>query len=282
MIEKTPYHFEKNYISIPDKEEIVSFLKEEKGLDFSGYSEASVRRRVSKILSDLRLENVQEYITYLRNDSSAVKGFIERFTVNVTEMFRDPQFYKTMLIDVLPTLQKLEKISVWSAGCSSGEELLSLAILFKENGLLERTTFLGSDLSPKVLEQAKTGSYKERNLATYEKPYFDSGGKHKLGDYYSTYGTDGVFDKDLRANFRFEKFNLVTDVQTQQFDLVVCRNVLIYFNSQLQNSVFKSLNISLKPGGFLAVGSKESVIFYEDKGSYIEVKPESKIYQKNQ
>lgn len=280
MTENYQFNVEKNYISLEDKALLIDFLLKEKGIDFSEYSEASVRRRISKILSEIRIPNVKEYIEYLKDEEDALQEFIEKFTVNVTEMFRDPYFFESLIKYLFPLFHQKDRIKIWSAGCSTGEEVLSLAILLKEHGLLNKAEILGTDLSDFVLEQAESRIYKIRHLESYNKAYRDSGGKHELSKYYTTKGDEAQFEDGLYENIRFEKFNLVEDQITQEFDLVVCRNVLIYFNASLQDKVIQKLNKSLLIDGHMALGSKESVIFYTDRKRFNELIPESKIYQK--
>lgn len=280
MIENHLYNVEKNYISLEDKDLLLDFLLKEKDLDFRDYSEASVRRRIAKILSELRISDVATYIEYLKNEEEALAQFIEKFTVNVTEMFRDPFFYQSLAKVVFPTFQQKEKVKIWSAGCSTGEEVLSLAIILHENGLLERTQILGTDLSNSVLDVAANKTYKARHLEGFSKAYVDSGGKASLAEYYSKNGENGKFSDDLYQNIKFEKHNLVDGEALSGYDLIICRNVLIYFNAKLQHKVISTFNKSLTPRGFLALGSKESVIFFNDRLQFKELIPETKIYQR--
>ncbi len=280
MIENHFYNVEKNYISLEDKDLLLNFLLKEKGLDFRDYSEASVRRRIAKILSELHINSVTAYIEYLREEEKALAQFIEKFTVNVTEMFRDPFFYNTLVKSVFPVLKQKEKVKIWSAGCSTGEEVLSIAIILHENGLLNKTQILGTDLSNSVLDVAAKKTYKLRHLEGFSKAYKDSGGNSTLAEYYSRNGEYGTFSDDLYKNIKFEKHNLVNGEGYSGFDLIICRNVLIYFNANLQHKVISTFNRSLNPRSFLALGSKESVIFYNDRLQFKELIPESKIYQK--
>jgi chemotaxis protein methyltransferase CheR len=280
MIENHLYNVEKNYVSLEDKDMLLDFLMKEKALDFREYSEASVRRRIAKILSELNINDVSTYIDYLRDEDGAMGQFIERFTVNVTEMFRDPSFYSTLAKTVLKDLQVKEKIKIWSAGCSTGEEVVSLAILLHENNLLNKTQILGTDLSDMVLETAKKRAYKVRHLESFNKAYTDAGGKHSLAEYYTINGEYGIMAEDLYRNISFEKHNLVGGLPNSGFDLIICRNVLIYFNANLQNKVITTFNKSLNPRGYLALGSKESVIFFNHRLQFKEVVQDSRIYQK--
>ncbi|MGB0176855.1 MAG: CheR family methyltransferase, partial [Owenweeksia sp.] len=207
--------------------------------------------------------------------------FIEKFTVNVTEMFRDPHFYKTLEEKIFPVLKQKDHIRIWSAGCSSGEEILSLSILLYELNLLHKCSILGTDINPKMLDIARSLTYKIRHIKTYFKPYLYAGGQHGLEKYFTTHGEHAIFNSFLHNNVRFKTFNLLDHLTEENpFDLVVCRNVLIYFKSTLQNKVIDNLCSNLKPGGFLGLGSKESIIFYENKSDFKEIDLESKLYQK--
>ncbi len=280
MLENRLYNAEKNYVSLKDKDLLLDFLLIEKGLDFREYSEASVRRRITKILAELNFSGVKQYVDYLREEDKALNEFIEKFTVNVTELFRDPFFYNTMVKMVFPVLKQKEKVKIWSAGCSTGEEVLSMAIILHEKGLLNKTEILGTDLSASVINVAAKKTYKLRHIESFNRAYHDSGGAANLAEYFSRNGDFGTFDDDLYRNVRFEQHDLVSGKPFEDFDLIICRNVLIYFNANLQHRVIAKFNKSLKQGGFMALGSKESIIFYNDRLQFKEVTQDSKIYQK--
>ncbi len=272
--------FEKNYVSLEDKDSLIIFLKTECGLDFTDYSEASVRRRIAKILSELKISNVSHYIDYLREEEGAIEEFIEKFTVNVTEMYRDPFFYKVLVKKVFSTWHNLEEIKVWSAGCSTGEEVLSLAIFLAENNLLYKTKILATDLSPSVLKKARSRTYDLKHLASYQDSYKDAGGTDQLETYYERKNQSGIFKEFLYKNIEFDTHNLTTELYKEGFDLIICRNVLIYFNPKLQDKVIGQFTNSLKLGGHLVLGSKESVIFYQERNKLKELESEAKIYQR--
>lgn len=274
------YNVEKNYVSLEEKDLLINFLKKEKQLDFSEYSEASVRRRIAKILTELRISDVNTYIRHLSEESAAMDQFIELFTVNVTEMFRDPFFYQTLINKVFPLLAKKDEIRIWSAGCSTGEEVLSLAILLEEHGLLHKTTILGTDLSERVLEVARKRTYKLRHLEGYRTAYLDSGGKYSLDKYFTIQGEEGTFDDSLYTGITFKKHNVTGEPYTNAFEAVICRNVLIYFNASLQDKVIGMFSRALTKEGFLMLGSKESALFYQDRMQFQEIELESRIYQK--
>lgn len=271
---------EKHYISISQKESLLSFLSSEYGLDFSEYSEASVRRRLTKILNEHNIGSIDGFIEYLKNLPEGRDYFLQKFTVNVTEMFRDPAFYNTLIEKVFVEWQKKEHVRIWSAGCSSGEEVLSLAILLEEHGLLEKTHIIGTDLNKKVLKDAKNSSYSMRHVKTYSRPYEQAGGNSKLELYYTTTGDQVKFNPSLYESLQFEQMDLMSESPKGEFDMVICRNVLIYFMASLQNKVIQRLYEKVIPRGILALGSKESVIFFNHKKAFQEIESESKIYRK--
>lgn len=280
MKDPRPYYPEKNHISTEQKDLLLKYLKDNLGLNIGEYSESSVRRRISKILNELRFEDVREYIQYLENQENPREVFLEKFTVNVTEMFRDPGFYACFARMIKTVSEEKDHIRIWSAGCSSGEETLSLAILLKEINVLHKTSILGTDLSVSVLKRAESMTYKQRHVSNYEESYKDAGGKFSLEKYYSQQGENVIFDSDLYRSTSFMENDLMTSPPASDFDIVICRNVLIYFNPQLQNSVLGKFNSSLNDDGHLILGSKESIIFFDNRDLFVEIEPESSIYKK--
>lgn len=281
MIKNQPYDLENNYISLESKDKLICFLKDKYRLDFSEYSEASVRRRISKILIELRMPDVDTYLAYLEKDRAALDEFIEKFTVNVTEMFRDPFFYKLLVQTVFETWKDKKDIKIWSAGCSTGEEVLSMAIMLREHGLLDKTQITGTDLSEGALRKARTRCYELRHFEGYTKAYEEAGGKNHLKDYFFQDSANQLTAiNDFYEHIEFKQNNLISEEFANDFDMIVCRNVLIYFNANLQDKVIDRFEKSLKSGGYLVLGAKESVVFYHNKFKIREIKPESRIYQK--
>ncbi len=260
---------------------MLDFLDQEYQLSLKEYSEASVRRRITKMLNEFGLDRVEKLCEFLQSRSDGKQLFIEKFTVNVTEMFRDPHFYKALEDKVISVLKSRENIRIWAAGCSSGEEILSLCILLYEMDLLHKCHILGTDLNSKMLDEANNRTYKTRHVSTYMKPYLYAGGRYGLEKYFTTHGENAIFHAFLHENVSFKEHNLMEPLGEEPgFDLIVCRNVLIYFKSTLQNRVIAYLDKALRAGGFLGLGSKESIIFYHGKNHFKEIDLESKIYQK--
>lgn len=273
-------HPEQIYISIEQKDQLLHYLKNYQNLNFEDYSESSVRRRITKILNELHLKDVNAYIKYLEKAENARQKFVDSFTVNVTEMFRDPFFYASLIELLQKETNDDKKFRIWSAGCSSGEETLSIAILLAESGLLDRVEILGTDLSKSIIDKARSGTYKLRHVLGYEKAYEEAGGNLSLSHYYTRNGENVKFDSDIYRSVEFKENDLTTPPPSSGFDLIICRNVLIYFNAQLQDSILNKFAEALNKDGYIALGSKESLIFFQGRHRFSEVKPESRIYKK--
>ena len=250
------------------------------GYDFSGYSRASVYRRIKRFLINRELPDVAALKKVVFSDSFFFESFLQEITVNVTEMFRDPDFFLSLRKNVLPIISTYPHIKIWDAGCSTGEELFSLAILLQEEGLLERTRIYATDLNQKVLKQAKEGIFSAKHLPDYTSGYYASGGKKEFSSYYiSNYGSL-KFNSSLIKNVVFYPHNLATDSSFNEFHLILCRNVLIYFNSSLQDQVFKLFNKSLVRLGYLALGKKETLSMSDINASFNFVDKDNRIYRK--
>ena len=195
-------------------------------------------------------------------------------------MLRDPSFYANIRTSILPKLKHLPEINIWSAGCSSGEEIMSLAIVLYEEGLLQKTRILGSDISPKVIKEAQDNVYKLRNLKAYKQAYLQAGGKRDLDDYIITTGEHISFENFLRDKVSFRQLNLLDTMFYSRFNLILCRNVLIYFNASLQNKIIDHFRLALTEDGVLGLGSKESILFYKQREWFQEVDVENKIYRR--
>jgi chemotaxis protein methyltransferase CheR len=231
------------------------------GYDFSGYSEASFRRRIERIYQLDGFENFPEFLSKVQSDESYFKHMIEEITVNVTEMFRDPTFYKTLRTAILPLLATKPFIRIWHAGCSTGEEVFSIAILLKELNLLEKSLLYATDLNPAVLETAKKGVFPLRVIQQYAENYRIASGKNDFSAYYTANYGYAKFGNDLISRMVFSQHNLVTDGSFNEFDLILCRNVLIYFDKDFQRIALELFDQSLSKLGFLALGTKETIKF---------------------
>ncbi|GGG04532.1 CheR family methyltransferase [Pontibacter amylolyticus] len=251
------------------------------GYDFSGYARASVYRRIRRFLGQKHLQSIEDLRKFLFTDSFFFENFLQEITVNVTEMFRDPTFYKSLRENVLPILSTYPFIKVWDAGCSTGEELFSLAILLDEEGLLGRTKIYATDINQKVLRQAKDGIFSATNMTAYTAAYYAAGGKRDFAEYYTSNYGSVKFNSSLVRNVVFYPHNLATDSSFNEFHLIVCRNVLIYFNRALQERVYQLFDESLVDLGYLALGKKETLAMSGISDRYDFVDKNNRIYRKN-
>lgn len=250
------------------------------GYNFSNYSKAHLKRRILHRLNLSGLQTISELQNKILWDKTFYKTFLQDLSINVTEMFRDPQFYLNFRLKVIPELSTYAHIKVWHAGCSTGEEVYSLAIMLQEEGILHKTRIYATDFNKQVLETAKQGIYDRKEMDLYANNYLESGGKGLLSDYYtSKYGLV-LLDQTLAKNVVFADHNLVTDGIFAEVHLVFCRNVLIYFDKTLQSHVLGLFTNSLTKRGFLCLGTKESLQFSTVENEYETVDKEYKIYKK--
>ncbi len=240
---------------------LLNDLQEVYGYDFNGYSKASLKRRVQRLFSLDRFPSFAEFRFRLRNDEVYLKRFVEEITVNVTEMFRDPSFYHVLRKELLPTLATYPFIRIWHAGCATGEEVYSMAILLHEADLLKKSILYATDINPNALERAKAGIFPLSAMKQYSENYILSGGTHDFSSYYTTRYSYAKFNQDLSLKMVFATHNLVSDGSFNQFQLIMCRNVMIYFEKPLQDRVLQLFDQSLEPLGFLALGAKETLRF---------------------
>lgn len=265
-----------------DNEQVEMLLNdvlEAHGYDFLEYSHASIKRRITRLYSLDSFVSFAEFRYAVKTDKQYFKRFLEEITVNVTEMFRDPTFYKSLRNDVLPVLGTYPFIRIWVAGCSTGEEAYSLAILLKELNLLNKSLIYATDINPSVLEKAKKGMFPLNYLKGYSENYVQSGGLKDFSSYYTANYSLVKFDESLSNKMIFSTHNLVSDHSFNEFQLILCRNVLIYFDKDLQHKVFHLFDNSLEKLGFLALGSKESLDFWSNAKDYKRIKNE-KIWRK--
>jgi len=242
-------------------EVLLNDLLELYGYDFTDYARASFKRRINRLFSLDGFPSFAEFRYRIRNDHEYLKRFIEEVTVNVTEMFRDASFYRALRSEVLSVLDTYPFIRIWHAGCSTGEEVYSMAILLKEEGLLHKSLLYATDINPLVLEQARSGIYSLTYMKQYSENYINAGGKHDFSSYYSASYDRVKFDDSLRGKMIFATHNLVSDRSFNEFQLILCRNVLIYFDKDLQHKVFQLFDDSLETLGFIGLGAKETLRF---------------------
>ena len=250
------------------------------GYDFTDYSKASIKRRINRLFTLDRFPSFAEFRYRLRSDPAYVRRFIEQITVPVTEMFRDPAFYQTLREEVLPILGTYPFIRIWHAGCATGEEVYSMAIMLKEANLLHKSLLYATDINPEVLEKARKGIFQLSQMKQYSENYIASGGKNEFSAYYSANYDVAKFDQTLSNKMIFATHNLVSDRSFNEFQLILCRNVLIYFDRNLQSRVFQLFDESLDNLGFLALGSKETIRFSSIAPKFKQVGTKEKIWRK--
>ncbi|SDL12315.1 MCP methyltransferase, CheR-type [Siphonobacter aquaeclarae] len=265
-----------------DEEEIsllLSDLYDLYGYDFSNYARASLRRRISRLCLLDKFPSFAELRYRVRTDPDYLMRFVEEITVNVTEMFRDPEFYRFVRETVLPDLGSKPFIRIWHAGCSTGEEVYSMAILLQEAGLLKKSLLYATDLNPSVLEKARRGIFPLHMMKQYSENYVMGGGKADFSDYYTAHYGQAKFREELSEKMIFSTHNLVSDRSFNEFDFILCRNVLIYFDKDLQEHVLRLFDASLGTLGYLALGTKETIRFSSVQRSYRQVSKE-KVWRK--
>ena len=250
------------------------------GYDFTNYSRASLKRRLTRLMTTDRFLSFAEFRYRLWQDKEYFKRFVEEITVNVTEMFRDAHFYRTLREEVLPVLATAPLIRIWHAGCSTGEEVYSMAILLKEANLLHKSLLYATDINPSVLENVRRGMFPMNQMKQYSENYIMSGGREDFSRYYTAQYNSAKFDEALGAKVVLATHNLVSDGSFNEFQLILCRNVLIYFDKPLQDRVLNLFYDSLQMLGFLGLGSKESLRFTDVFGKFKPLKNKEKIWRK--
>ncbi|MEX0968000.1 MAG: CheR family methyltransferase [Bacteroidia bacterium] len=250
------------------------------GYDFWDYSRASLSRRIRRFMVQKQISTIGELEKRLLENEFFFELFVEELTVNVTEMYRDPTFYQAVKKIVIPKLATYPSLKIWHAGCSTGEEVYSLAILLHEANLLERTVIYGTDINQKSLEQGRSGIFPLRYMDEYNQNYKESGGESDLKDYYKGQYSGALFHRFLRDKIIFSAHNLVSDQSFNEFNFIICRNVLIYFNKKLQNRVMKLFLNSLPVYGLLGLGSKESLTLSAYFQNFEPVVQEERIFRR--
>ncbi|WP_260929224.1 CheR family methyltransferase [Novosphingobium sp. 9] len=248
--------------------------------DFRNYAKASLRRRLRQARDRLGARSFSALQEVVLHDQVAAAKLMRFLTVQVSDLFRDPSYFKSLREQVLPRLHTYPSLKVWVAGCSTGEELYSLAILFREEGLEERTIFYATDINLQALDAASQGIYAVDRMAAFSENYRLSGGKGSLSDYYTAGYGGAVFDNSLRDRVVFSDHSLVTDAVFSETQLVSCRNVMIYFDQTLQDRAVGLFRQSLTRGGFLGLGAKESLRFSCHVDAFVAFDQTEKIYQR--
>ncbi|WP_142847597.1 protein-glutamate O-methyltransferase CheR [Telmatospirillum sp. J64-1] len=255
-------------------------LARHQGYDFRHYAKASLRRRVLALTAAVGCRNVSELIPRVIHEENFLRQVLSHLSVPVSEFFRDPPVFRALRETVVPLLHSYPRINVWLAGCANGEEAYSLAILLREEGLLERTQIYATDINDVALQKAEDGIFPSRDLADMERNYREGGGKADFSDYYNaSYGFIRMADS-LRKNIVFAHHNLVSDGVFCEVQMIMCRNVMIYFDEQLQNRVLKLFHESLTRGGFLCLGNRESLRHTDARAIFTTLDQELRIFRR--
>lgn len=248
--------------------------------DFRRYATSSLKRRLEQALQNFGCRSLSALQERVLREPEVMRRLLAHLTVQVSEMFRDPSFYRALREKVVPYLRTYPSLKVWIPGCATGEEVYSLAILLREEGLLERTLIYATDINPEALRKAEAGIYELDRIADFSKAYCQAGGRASLSDYY-TAGYDAVvFDKTLRESVLFSDHSLATDSVFAEVQLVSCRNVLIYFDRTLQDRAVALFRDALCRKGFLGLGAKETLAFSNQAAEFAEFVQEERIYQR--
>lgn len=250
------------------------------GFDFRSYAYASIRRRLWKRIESEGVRTISELQARVLHDAEAMERLVLDLSVNVTAMFRDPGYYATFRNDVVPLLRTYPFIRIWHAGCSTGEEVYSTAIVLQEEGLLERSRIYATDINDVVLQQARSGIFPLNRMQEYTENYIKAGGTRSFSEYYTAKYDGALFSPTLTRNVVFAQHNLVTDRSFAEFNVIFCRNVLIYFDRDLQERVHALFYDSLAMFGVLGLGSKESLRFSQYEACYERLNPREKLYRK--
>ena len=250
------------------------------GADFRNYARASLRRRISNMLQAEGLPTVSALQARVLHDPDAYSRLLGHLSVNVTTMFRDPSFFQALREKVIPHLFSVPFVRIWHAGCSTGEEVYSLAILLQEEGLYDRCRIYATDMNQTVLEKAKAGIYPLDQMQEFTANYTRAGAKRPFSDYYTAQYDSAIFRQSLRKNIVFAQHNLAIDGSFNEFNLILCRNVMIYFNQELQGRVHQLLYQSLRRFGVLALGRRETMRHTVREADYDVVDEDERLYRK--
>ncbi|TDD75457.1 CheR family methyltransferase [Flavobacterium caseinilyticum] len=250
------------------------------GYDFRQYSQAHIRRRIMSRMVMSGFEDISEMQSTVLNDESFAATLLQDLSITVTEMFRDQSFYKSLRENVIPILKTYPFIKIWHAGCATGQEAYSMAIILQEEGLYDRSIIYATDFNQNALNHAKEGIYSTSLIKEYTTNYQLSGGKESFSNYYTSNYDNVIMNQSLKKNIVWANHNLVTDSVFAEVNLILCRNVLIYFDRELQNNVQTLFYNSLINGGILCLGAKESLRFSDVYEKYTEWDPRQRIFKK--
>lgn len=266
-----------------EKIEVTLFLEAvylKYGYDFRNYSRAHIKRRLQRRVKLMNLSDITKLTSLVLHDPEVFRQVLSDFSINVTEMFRHPRFFQDLRTEIVPILKTYPSFTIWHAGCSTGEEVISTAILLEEEGLLERAKIYATDMNGSVIEVAKEGIYPAQDIKKWTRNYQESGGRKSFSDYFVVNYDYAIVNQRVLEKITYLEHNLVTDGRFIDADLILCRNVLIYFDKTLQNRALNLFRESLLPGGFLGIGSKEDIRFSSVGDAFENAVNCQKIYKK--
>ncbi len=250
------------------------------GYDFSHYAQNSMRRRIDAVIQEMNLKNPVELLNLILQSRRVFDEVLPKLTIGVSEMFRDPPFFRAIREHVIPMLRTFPRVTVWCAGCSTGEEVFSLAVVLREEGLLDRSTIFATDINPRALRAAREGIYSASQMKENTRNYLAAGGRSVFNDYFTAdYGLVKM-DPSLIKNVVFSDHNLATDSVFTECQLILCRNVLIYFDPELQDRALGLFLGSLHPRGFLGLGSQESIRVSKHAADFETIDERWKLFQR--
>jgi chemotaxis protein methyltransferase CheR len=261
---------------------VLRALQERYGYDFTHYARASLTRRIRNFLVQTQFQRISQLIPGLLYDANCIEAFLGGLSVSVTEMFRDPQVYRKIRTEVIPYLKTFPHVRIWHAGCATGEEVYSLAILLAEEGLYDRCQIYATDFNETSLKKAQAGIFPLEPIRHYTANYQKSGGTRSFAEFYHSEYDGVIMSREIKRNITFANHNLAMDASFGEMHLIFCRNVLIYFDAILQNRVLQLLRQSLIMNGFLCLGTKEGLRFSEVESSFVPIAAEERIYKKIQ
>lgn len=250
------------------------------GYDFRNYAGAHLRRRIRHRVRMSGLTGIPELHEKILTDKTLFEKLLLDLSINVTEMFRDPSFYLTIRQEAVPLLKTYPFIKIWHAGCATGEEVYSMAILLKEEGIYDKCQIYATDFNEEVLARAREGIFPINDIKTYTTNYQKAGGQGSFADYYISRYDSVIMDNSLREKILFADHNLATDSAFGEMNMIICRNVIIYFNHTLREQVMKTFHDSLCPGGILGLGSKENLRFTQGNETFEPLIDQENIYRK--
>ena len=248
--------------------------------DFRHYAKASIKRRIIGFVNKIGLKSISELIPKILHDPHTFHSLLNEFSIQVTEMFRDSDLFKLIRVKVLPMMRTYPYVRIWHAGCSTGEEVYSMAIMLQEENIYDRTTIFATDFNDNALQKAKAGIYSIENIKQYTENYINSGGIHSFSDYYSAAYDSAIINPELKDKITFANHNLASDSVFGEMNIILCRNVLIYFDKELQTRVLDLFYNSLVHRGYLILGTKESLEFTPFHDKFELISDKEKIYRR--